>query len=376
MSSSAVGNSGRPAGMGYGLGLLAVGMVGALVGWAAGIPAGIMIGALLISGLVRLAGGERLAHDQLDPWRKRYGWLGRLLLGTVIGAAFGPDLLTPLKAALLPMVCLIVAIIGVGLILGWALNRLTALNWATAIISAVPGGLPAMTAMAEDLDADATVVAAIHFSRLTTILVIVPLLLQVFVGSQTETTAAVTLGEPAALDATLAALGLGILAGLLALKAHIATGDLVAPILVVGGINLLGGSLGPLPEGFRQVAMLFIGISVGFQMSRDSLGRLRQVILPAAAVIITLISAGLLLGWGLSQVTPLDLTSALLSGVPGGANTIPLIAHDLGGDMRLVAALHLLRQLVMIILVPLVLSFLFRGGRRGRFLAPKLPTGG
>jgi hypothetical protein len=122
--------------------------------------------------------------------------------------------------------------------------------------------------------------------------------------------------------------------------------------------------------------MLFIGISVGVQMSRQSLRRLRQVAFPAAAMIIVLISAGLLLGWGLAQLTTLDLVSALLSGVPGGASTMPLIAHDVGGDMRLVAALHLMRQLVMLVLVPMVLGYLFRNKRQGRAIAPKLPTGG
>jgi predicted Na+-dependent transporter len=44
--------------------------------------------------------------------------------------------------------------------------------------------------------------------------------------------------------------------------------------------------------------------------------------------------------------------------------------------MRLVAALHLTRQLVMLVLVPLVLGYLFRNQRHGRAIAPKLPTGG
>ncbi|MGD9145829.1 MAG: AbrB family transcriptional regulator [Anaerolineae bacterium] len=376
-----------PAELAQGLALLAAGTAGALAGWAVGIPAGIMVGALLICGLYRLAGGEqlvggrrpaesqRLADGQLDRWRKRYARLGRLLLGIVIGAAFGPDMIAPLKAALLPMAGLVVAIICVGLFLGWLLNRLTGLDLATSIISAVPGGLPAMTAMAEDVDADATVVTAIHFSRLTTILVAIPALFRMLPESLPGS-AATAPGEPVGLGATVIALTLGLLAGALALRFRVPTGDLVGPILVVGGINLLGGGIGPLAPGFRQAAMLFIGISVGVQMSRQSLHRLRQVALPAAIMIVTLISAGLLMGWGLSRLTTLDLVSALLSGVPGGASTMPLIAHDVGGDMRLVAALHLMRQLVMLVLVPLTLGYLFRNRRHERAIAPKLHTGG
>jgi len=81
------------------------------------------------------------------------------------------------------MAFLIVAFVAVGLALGWGLSRFTGLDRATAIISAIPGGVPAMAAMAEEVGADATVVAAIHFSRLTTILVAVPLLVPLLAGN-------------------------------------------------------------------------------------------------------------------------------------------------------------------------------------------------
>ena len=93
------------------------------------------------------------------------------------------------------MILLIAIIVGIGLGLGWALNRLTQLDAATAIISAVPGGLPAMAAMAEEMGADATVVAAIHFSRLTTILVTVPALTPLLTRTPVETVASLSLIE-------------------------------------------------------------------------------------------------------------------------------------------------------------------------------------
>jgi membrane AbrB-like protein len=95
-------------------------------------------------------------------------------------------------------------------------------------------------------------------------------------------------------------------------------------------------------------------------MAPESLRKLRQVALPAAGIVVTLIGTGLLLGWGLEVVTSLDPVSALLSGVPGGASTMPIIADELGGDIRLVAALHLARQLVMLVLVPAVIGYFFR----------------
>jgi membrane AbrB-like protein len=351
--------------LGQGLVLLAVGALGAVVGHALGLIAGVIAGALVATGIYRLLGGEP------GPWRARYGRVGRLLLGTVIGATFGSDLLAPLQAALLPMLGLVGIVLAVGLLLGWALFHFTRLDSTTAIMSALPGGLPAMAALSEEVDADATVVSAIHFSRLTTILLLVPLLIPLLTGLTGGSSLAPVPEEPVGLASSLAALALGVTGGLLALKLGIPTGDMVGPILVVGGANLVGADLGPLPTPFRHAAMLFIGTSVGAQVSIDSLRKLRQVLIPAAAVIAVLIGVGLFLGWGLSELTPLDPVTALLCGVPGGASTMPVIAHELGGDIRLVAALQLTRQLVMLVLIPPALGYLVRSWRQRRLVTPK-----
>ncbi len=351
--------------LGQGLVLLSVGAIGALVGYALGLIAGVIAGALVASGIYRLLGGEP------GLWRGRYGRVGRLLLGTVIGATFGSDLWAPLQAALLPMLGLVGIVLAVGLFLGWALSHLASLDWPTAIMSAMPGGLPAMAALSEEVDADSTVVSAIHFSRLTTILLLVPLLIPLLTGLSSASSLAPTPEEPAGLASSLAVLALGVFGGWLALRLGIPTGDMVGPILVVGGANLMGADLGPLPAGFRNAAMLFIGTAVGAQVSKASLRKLRQVLVPAAAMIAVLIGVGLLLGWGLSELTPLDPVTALLCAVPGGASTMPIIAHDLGGDMRLVAALQLTRQLVMLVVIPPALGYLVRSMRQRRLVAPK-----
>ncbi|MBS1253514.1 MAG: hypothetical protein MAG451_02563 [Anaerolineales bacterium] len=340
-----------------GLALLAVGAVGALAAREAGIPAGMIVGALVAGGAFRLAGGDP------GPWRGRYGRAGRLLLGTAIGAAVAPDVIAPLKAALLPMMALIAIVIGVALGLGWALGRFADLDPATALISSVPGGLPAMIAMSDDMGADAAVVTAIHFSRLTTILLIVPPLIRLLAAPPAGVIEPLALSEPVGVWRTAGALVVGLMGGLAAARTGVPTGDFVGSIGAVGAANLLGAGLGPADGGLRQMAMLLIGTAAGAEMSPESLGRLRRAAVSAARIVVTLITVGLVLGWGLSTVTPLDPVTALLSGVPGGASTMPAVAHELGGDMRLVAALHLTRQLAIFIVVPSVLSRLLQSRR-------------
>jgi membrane AbrB-like protein len=346
-------------GLTQGLLLATFGVAGGLVADKLGIPAGMMIGPVFTVGAYRLIAGRS------ENWSARCGRFGRLILGSVIGAAVDPHVLAPLKEALGPMVVIVFISVSVSLMLGWGLTRFTELSLATGLIGVVPGGIPAMAAVADDLGADVTVVTAVHLFRLTTVLVVTPVLVA-HLASGAASTAAVLASNPAAFGPTLVALALGLGSGLLAERIGLPSGDLVGPILVIGAANLAGGGLGPLHGNFQQAGMVLIGIAVGGQVSRESLRQLRQIAVPAAAVIATLISLGLLLGWLLSRVTHLDLVTALLSSVPGGASTMPMVAHELGGDMRLVAALHLTRQLVLLVVLPSVLGRFLRGRRRGR----------
>ena len=155
----------------HGLGLLVAGIVGGLVADVLGMPAGVVVGSLLGGGVYRLAAGDA------GPWRDRYGHVGRLLLGTVIGAAFGPDVLTPLKTALLSMLGVIACLVGGGMALGWGMAQVTSLDLATALLSSVPGGASTMPAVAHDLGGDMRLVAALHLMRQLAVLAVLPTVL-------------------------------------------------------------------------------------------------------------------------------------------------------------------------------------------------------
>jgi membrane AbrB-like protein len=241
------------------------------------------------------------------------------------------------------------------------------LDIATALISCVPGGLPAMVSMAEEVEADATVVAAIHFFRLLVVLVVVPAVVGFLLsGSGSPVVPAPVEGVAGPL-LTLFVLMVGLISSLVAVRLDVPAGDLVAPIIVIGGANLLGAGLGPLHDGLMDVAMVLIGTAAGAQMTRESLRRLRQIALPATAVVIVLITIGLSAGWSLSRIASLDLITGLMSGAPGGASTMPAVAYDMGGDMRLVAAVHIVRMVVAFACLPFLIRFLLKrlNGRAG-----------
>jgi membrane AbrB-like protein len=152
--------------------LLAIGLIGGLIAISLHIPAGFMIGAMVAVGV------SRLVFLNLGTAPRIYGEIGKILVGTFIGATFDRHVLAQLGSLLLPTAVAMLVLIAIGLALGWVLTKLTDLDVPTALFSLTPGGLPEMTAVAQEVGADSRVVVTLQFLRLASVVILVPLLLR------------------------------------------------------------------------------------------------------------------------------------------------------------------------------------------------------
>ncbi len=152
--------------------LLAIGLIGGLIAINLHIPAGFMIGAMVTVGI------SRLVFLNLGTAPRIYGEIGKILVGTFIGATFDRQVLAQLGSLLLPTAVAMLALIAMGLALGWVLSKIAGLDVPTALFSLTPGGLPEMTAVAQEVGADSRVVVTLQFLRLVSVVILVPLLLR------------------------------------------------------------------------------------------------------------------------------------------------------------------------------------------------------
>jgi membrane AbrB-like protein len=119
-----------------------------------------------------------------------------------------------------------------------------------------------------------------------------------------------------------------------------------------------------LPRWSFLSAQAVVGVTLGAYMDSDALRALGDDWLP-----VTLVSAatlGISLGAGriLARTTALDVPTATLGMIAGGASGIVTMADDLGGDDRLVAFMQYLRVLIVVLLTPLLIAA-FGGGSGG-----------
>jgi uncharacterized protein len=116
-----------------------------------------------------------------------------------------------------------------------------------------------------------------------------------------------------------------------------------------------------LPRGAFIAAQAVCGVTLGAYLQSDALKALGDSWLP-----VTLVSAatlGLSMGAGrlLARFTPLDVPTATLGMIAGGASGIVTMADDLGGDDRLVAFMQYARVLIVVLITPLLVPIAFAG---------------
>jgi membrane AbrB-like protein len=151
---------------------LLAGVCGAVLASWLRIPAALMIGPMLAVMLLKIVDAD------LGRAPRSFGEVGKVLLGTFVGATFNRATLAKLGGLLLPAILTTVALIGISLLLSWLLARSSDLDEATALFSLTPGGMQEMVAVCEESGADVAAVAVLQFIRYVSVLILAPALVR------------------------------------------------------------------------------------------------------------------------------------------------------------------------------------------------------
>jgi membrane AbrB-like protein len=160
---------------GRNLTLLAGAFAGGIVAELLGVPAGAILGAVLGALAVSLARpGPRLPR----PFREA----GKILLGTVVGVSFAPELLATVGQLLLPVSVGILLLILSGLGVSLVLHHVFGWDMPTALYASTPGGLSELALTSEEVGARTHIVVAVHTVRVITIVILGPPALTLLIG--------------------------------------------------------------------------------------------------------------------------------------------------------------------------------------------------
>ncbi len=330
---------------------LLVGAVGAAVASAVGFPGGVFTGAMLVTAAASLLNA---------PLGNPPAWLrssARIILGLTVGATVTPETLGAVANALLPVAIMVVCMVLMGLGMAWALQRFARMSPATSLCGASPGALAAMVALADDLGGDPPVVASMHLVRLISVLLFMPAFVTAAFssGAAAPAAAVAAAAPPDLLTLRLVALvAMGLAVGFVAIRLKMPAAEILSGLIVAAVLNPAILHVPELPGSWRIFAQWIVGAGVGTMVTRESLRNFRPYALAGGAMTLGVIAAGLGLGWILAQVTSIDLVTAIMGCSPGGADTLIILAGELGADQQLVAAMHVSRLVILMLLLPII----------------------
>ncbi len=137
----------------------------------------------------------------------------------------------------------------------------------------------------------------------------------------------------------------------------------------VSGGMMLGGIMGAavynlvsqnayMPYTAKFISQLIAGGFLGASLTRENIKNLPRLILPIILVIGGFLLSDFVIGFLIVRVSPLDGLTALVSGIAGGINDIPLIGDEMGADAGKVAVLQFVRLTAGIGLFPSAIRYL------------------
>ncbi len=156
--------------------LLVAGLVGSAVGHRLRIPAGILIGAFIASGILH---GTGVVEGALPNALQAPALI---LLGTMLGLRFSGTDLRMLGSTLSAGVGAFLAAFAAALAGAWVVAGLTGLGLGQTLIAYAPGGLEVMVILAFALKVDPAFVAAHHLARFVAMTMLVPGLARLVLG--------------------------------------------------------------------------------------------------------------------------------------------------------------------------------------------------
>lgn len=158
--------------------LAACGIAGFLVATWLNLPAAPLVGPLAFSAVVHLTG----LSTHRPPWELVA--LAQIVMGSAVGARFSGVPFADIRRMAVAGTASAAILLGLTVAFAWVLHHLTGLSMQSLVLSFAPGGLAEMSLVALALDIDTAFVSTHHATRMISVVLIMPFLVQWLVRRQ------------------------------------------------------------------------------------------------------------------------------------------------------------------------------------------------
>jgi membrane AbrB-like protein len=281
-------------------------------------------------------------------------------LGVLLGTYLDSGSLGSLADDWLPVALVSLGTLVLSVAAGVVLTRTTELDAPTGTLGMVAGGASGIVAMADELGADARLVAFMQYLRVLIVVLTIPLVAALgFPGSD----GGVEIDD----GPLLAGAGDWLLVAVVAIVGawagrlvRLPAATLLGPLLLAGAIALVDADVLTVPPLAREVAFALIGLQVGLRFTVETLRATGRLLLPVMATILTLMAGSFVFALGLAATTSASLLESYLATTPGGLYAVVAVAFGAGADTTFVIGVQTVRLLGLVVLAPLVVRWVVR----------------
>lgn len=334
---------------------LAIGVIGGMAAYFAGLPLPWMLGPMIANTAAAMLRAPIAGPDNLRIYVIP-------VIGVMLGSGVTAEVFGLLGTWILTLVLLPLFLACAAGISYTVYRRVGGYDPVTAFYSSMPGGLNEMLILGAEAGGDERRIALAHAARVLIIIVFVALFFGLIVGVSSGGRGAtpwIGLYEITARDYVV--LGLCAVAGvILGKRLGLPAAPVFGPMILSGIAHIAGWVTVAPPTLFVIAAQITIGTIIGTRFIGATLAEIRTDLgLSAIASLLMLIAA---VGFAelIAVISGIPLAQAFLAFSPGGLTEMSLLTLAMGQDVTYVSLMHIIRITMVIALAPFVFK-LMRG---------------
>lgn len=328
---------------------LAVGCIVGYIFYRLKIPGGMMVGALV--GAVALNLATELA---VMPSAARVA--AQITAGGFVGASVEKKDVLRIPRLAKPALILLGGMLMVNMTMGIVIYLTSNVDWLTAFMCAVPGGMSDTPIIAAEMGANGAAVVLMQFCRLVSGIGVFPSVIMAVTRheEQDEHDVQEKQEKAATYQAVLLTMAVAVVCGLLGRVSGIPMGTMLFSLLGTACLNIFWGKA-VVPVWLKRVAQVLSGTYIGCSVGAGEVADLRFLLLPALLLV-----AGYLINCFVSsallhKLCHIKRREAMLACSPAGATDMALISGDMGVTSPDLNVLQIVRMVSAITIFPQII---------------------
>ncbi len=342
---------------------LLVGTIGWQIAKLLKLPAPGMIGSMILVGITNIFFSYATFTTPIKIF-------GVALSGAYIGMQVQKKDIKNFRYLFKPFLILVLMLTINTFAIGALLHFCFSMEWKTALLSCVAGGVTDISIVTMDMNADVSIVAMMQTCRLVGVLLLFPYWITFLTKNEPkaeEDERFINDAEcssfldkyiktkPAKVIFTLI---VAYSFGYVGQWTKIPAANMIIPMFVVMFLNVTTNTCS-VPKQEKLIAQILAGSVVGCGIKSSVFSSLDKTIFPVLILLASYFLVNYLFSILCKKKNYLDLKSAMFASAPGGATDMTLIAADLGADLTKIALIQALRAAyVLAVLPPMILLFI------------------